>query len=229
MTPLMAAWLAAIVVSTPSPLAPPPAAATACACRAVLVGSACSLANSAGWASITASSGANFCALASCTLSVVAVAITAGGIFAAVAVTVGGIAAAVAITDRRDLLRVGHDGRVAGGEGERGAVLGRVGLHRGPVGHQRGDRADDGRDDQEGDEDHDPLDPAPDRQAGRGEGRVAGLHRLGEARHPRGEGDAEAERQRRQHERDRVVAGVVAGLLQVDHDHHRGDDAADAP
>ena len=31
MTPLIAAWLAAIVLSTPRPLAPPPAAATACA------------------------------------------------------------------------------------------------------------------------------------------------------------------------------------------------------
>src|SRR5580698_3933141 len=98
MTPLMAAWLAAIVPSTPSPLAPPPAAAIACACRVLLLGSACSLVNRAGLASITASSGWNFCAFASCTLYVVAVAITAGGILAAVAVTVGGIAAAVAST-----------------------------------------------------------------------------------------------------------------------------------
>src|ERR1700677_2581411 len=96
MTPLMAAWLAPIVVSTPSPLAPPPAALMACACRVVLDGSAFSLANSVGLASITASSGANFCAFASWTLYVVAVVSTAGGIFAAVAVTVGGIAAAVA-------------------------------------------------------------------------------------------------------------------------------------
>src|SRR6202035_5030728 len=36
MTPLIAALLAAIVESTPTPLAPPPAAATACACRVVL-------------------------------------------------------------------------------------------------------------------------------------------------------------------------------------------------
>src|SRR5579859_815378 len=98
MTPLMAAWLAPIVPSTASPLAPPPATAIACACRALLVGSACSLANRAGWASISASSGANFWAFASCTLSAVAVAITAGGIFAAVAVTLGGMDVAVAIT-----------------------------------------------------------------------------------------------------------------------------------
>ena len=98
MTPSMAAELAPIVVSTASPLAPPPAAAMTCPCRVLLVGAASSLANRAGLASITASSGANFCAFASWTLYLVAVAITAGGILPAVAVTVGGILAAVAST-----------------------------------------------------------------------------------------------------------------------------------
>src|SRR5487761_142340 len=98
MTPLMAAWLAAIVVSTPRPLAPPPAAAMACACRAGLEGAAASLVNRAGWAWITVSSGANFTAFASWVLYVLAVARTVGGIFAAVLVTVGGMAAAVAST-----------------------------------------------------------------------------------------------------------------------------------
>src|SRR3984957_9308870 len=99
MTPLIAAWLAAIVESTLAPLAPPPAAATASACRVVLVGAALILANRAGWAWITVSSGANLTAFASCVLYVVAVASTVGGILAAVAVTVGGMAVAVAITD----------------------------------------------------------------------------------------------------------------------------------
>src|ERR1700728_2350558 len=92
-TPLIAALLAAIAASTPRPLVPPPAAATACACRVVLVGSAFSLANRAGLAWITVSSGANFTAFASWVLYVVAVASTVGGILAAVAVTVGGMAA----------------------------------------------------------------------------------------------------------------------------------------
>ncbi len=48
---------------------------------------------------MTVSSGANFCAFASCVLYVAAVATTAGGIFAAVLVTAGGMAAAVASTD----------------------------------------------------------------------------------------------------------------------------------
>ena len=89
MTPLMAAWLAPIVVSTAIPLAPPPAAATACACRAGLAGLAASLVNRAGWAAITASSGANFWALASCGPSLDAVASTVGGTFWAVATTAG--------------------------------------------------------------------------------------------------------------------------------------------
>ena len=55
--------------------------------------------NSAGWAWITASSGANFCAFASCVASVFTVARTDGGIFCAVARTVGGIDCAVAMTD----------------------------------------------------------------------------------------------------------------------------------
>src|SRR3981081_4502821 len=99
MTPLIAALLAAIVLSTPRPLAPPPPAATACACRVVLVGSAFSLANRAGWAWITVSSGANFTAFASCVLYVVAVASTGGGLWGPWAVPVRRMAAAVAITD----------------------------------------------------------------------------------------------------------------------------------
>ena len=58
----MAAWLAPMVVTAATPLGPPPAAATAWACRALLDGSAFSLVNKAGWAWMTASSGANFCA-----------------------------------------------------------------------------------------------------------------------------------------------------------------------
>ena len=58
-----------------------------------------SLANSAGWAWSTASSGANFCAFASCVAFACAVASTDGGIFCAVARTVGGIDCAVATTD----------------------------------------------------------------------------------------------------------------------------------
>ena len=69
MTPSMAALLALMVVRMPVPLAPPPAAATAWATSfggiAAGLGYAASLANSAGWDWITASSGANFCALAS--------------------------------------------------------------------------------------------------------------------------------------------------------------------
>ena len=57
------------------------------------------MANSAGWAEITASSGANFCAFASCVASARAVARTVGGIFCAVARTFGGIDCAVATTD----------------------------------------------------------------------------------------------------------------------------------
>src|ERR1700722_15520245 len=91
MTPLIAASLAAMVLSTARPLAPPPAAATACACRAGLVGSALSLVNRAWWVSITSNSGANFCAFASWVLYVVAVLSTDAGILAAVAVTVGGM------------------------------------------------------------------------------------------------------------------------------------------
>ena len=52
--------------------------------------------NSAGWAWITASSGANFCAFVSCTVSFFAMAMTSGGIFPAVAMTFGGIFCAVA-------------------------------------------------------------------------------------------------------------------------------------
>src|ERR1700727_796745 len=67
-TPVMAAWLAAIVVRMPRPLAPPPAALITWACSAggIVAGFlyVASLANSAGLAWITASSGANFCALA---------------------------------------------------------------------------------------------------------------------------------------------------------------------
>ena len=57
-----------------------------------------SLVNSAGWAWITLSSGANFCALASCVPSFCAMARTSGGIFCAVAVMFGGIFCAVAMT-----------------------------------------------------------------------------------------------------------------------------------
>src|SRR5579872_607042 len=100
-TPLMAAWLAAMVLRMVIPLAPPPAAATAWACRAAGAlpgGKAASLVNSAGFFWITSSSGANFVALASWVLSAVAVAITDGGIFCAVATTDGGIFCAVATT-----------------------------------------------------------------------------------------------------------------------------------
>src|SRR5579862_6665520 len=99
-TPLMAALLAEIVSSIPRPLAPPPAAVIAWATSAggILAGFvyAASLVNSAGLAWITASSGWNFCALASCVASVCAVARTDGGIFCAVAITFGGIDWAVA-------------------------------------------------------------------------------------------------------------------------------------
>src|SRR5437762_1321768 len=54
--------------------------------------------NSAGWAWITLSSGANFCALASCVASFCTMARTSGGIFCAVAVTFGGIFCAAAMT-----------------------------------------------------------------------------------------------------------------------------------
>src|ERR1700727_1096542 len=94
MTPLMAVSLALIVVSVPMPLAPPPAAATACACRAVLVGSACSLVNKAGCASITASSGANFCAFASWVLYWLGGGGTHGGILAPGAPATGGVGGA---------------------------------------------------------------------------------------------------------------------------------------
>src|ERR1700729_2118630 len=92
MTPVIAAWLAAMVVRMPTPVAPPPAAATAWACSAGGIlpgGNAASLVNSAGLAWMTFSSGANFTALPSCVASVVAVAITAGGIFWAVATMPG--------------------------------------------------------------------------------------------------------------------------------------------
>ena len=130
--------------------------------------------------------------------------------------------------DRRgDLLGGRHDGRVRSGEGQLAAVLGRVGRHGAPVVHQRGDGVDHHRDEQVREEHHDPDDPAPDGQAGGGQRRVAGLHGLGVAGHPRGVGHAEAERQQRQHDRQGVVARVVAGLLQVDHGHDRGYHPAD--
>src|SRR6185437_14310384 len=101
-TPLMASLLFAIVVSTPRPLAPPPAAAIAWATSAggILLGSLylASWVNSAGWAWITWSSVWNFCALASWVASFCAMASTSGGIFCAVAVTFGGIFCAVAMT-----------------------------------------------------------------------------------------------------------------------------------
>src|SRR5882757_11232542 len=82
MTPLMAGPLALIVDRMASPFAPPPAAATAWAASfggmAAGLGYAASLVNRAGLAWITASSGANFCALASCVLYCVAVATTCG-------------------------------------------------------------------------------------------------------------------------------------------------------
>ena len=56
------------------------------------------MANSAGCAWITASSGANFCAFASCVALACAVASTDGGIFCAAASTFGGIDDAVAMT-----------------------------------------------------------------------------------------------------------------------------------
>src|SRR5690349_25112659 len=101
-TPLMAALLAAIVVRVWMPLAPPPAAAIAWPTSAggILLGSLylASWVNSAGWAWITLSSGANFCASASCFASFCAMARTSGGIFCAVAVTFGGIFCAAAMT-----------------------------------------------------------------------------------------------------------------------------------
>src|ERR1700684_4670358 len=82
MTPEMAALLASMVVRIAVPLAPPPAAVTACATSLGGIAAGfvyvASLANSAGLAWITASSGANFPALASWTLYFVAVATTAG-------------------------------------------------------------------------------------------------------------------------------------------------------
>ena len=54
--------------------------------------------NSAGLAWITASSGANFCAFASCVAFAFAVAMTDGGIFCAVAMTDGGVFWAAATT-----------------------------------------------------------------------------------------------------------------------------------
>ena len=54
--------------------------------------------NSAGWAWITASWGANFCAFASWTPSVFTMVRTFGGIFCAEARTFGGIFCAVATT-----------------------------------------------------------------------------------------------------------------------------------
>ena len=128
---------------------------------------------------------------------------------------------------RGDLLSGRHDVRVRGGEGQLAGVLGRVGRHLGAVVHQRGDGVDHQRERQVRGEDHDPDDPAPDGQAGGDERRVAGLHGLGEAGHPRGVGDAQAERQQGQHDRQGVVTGMVARLQQVDHGHHRGQHAAD--
>src|SRR5512142_1562093 len=101
-TPLMAALLFAIVVRTPMPLAPPPAAATAWATSA---GGICagfvylaSWVNSAGWAWITLSSGANFCAFASCVGTFCAMAVTFGGIDVAAAMTLDGTFLAAATT-----------------------------------------------------------------------------------------------------------------------------------
>src|ERR1700733_7885995 len=85
MTPAIAAWLAAIVASSLAPVAPPPRAATACACRALLVGSACSLVNRAGLAWIACSSGANFCAFASWVLYWLGGGGTDGGVLASAA------------------------------------------------------------------------------------------------------------------------------------------------
>src|SRR5215469_8576096 len=102
-TPAMAALLAEIVVRIFMPLAPPPAALIAWAASAggIVAGFwyVASLANSAGLAWITASSGANFCAFASCVAFACAVATTDGGIDCAAARTVGGIDCAVATTD----------------------------------------------------------------------------------------------------------------------------------
>src|SRR5690242_19436840 len=98
----MAALLAAIVVRTFRPLAPTPAAAMAWLTSAGGIEAGllylASWVNRAGWAWITASSGANLCALASCALSFCAMASTSGGIYCAVAVTFGGIFCAVAMT-----------------------------------------------------------------------------------------------------------------------------------
>src|ERR1700722_15106494 len=78
----MAGPLALMGARMASPFAPPPAAATAWAASfggmAAGFGEVASLANRAGLAWITASSGANFCALASCVLYRVAVATTCG-------------------------------------------------------------------------------------------------------------------------------------------------------
>src|ERR1700690_86301 len=93
MTPVMAALLALMVDRTARPLAPPPAlSAWATRLGGIVAGFlyVASLANSAGLALITASSGANFTAFASCVASVFAVARTDGGIFCAVAMTDGG-------------------------------------------------------------------------------------------------------------------------------------------
>src|SRR6516165_8353286 len=81
-TPLIAALLVLITVRIWTPVAPPPAAATACAASfggtAAGVGQVASLVNRTGLAWITASSGANFFALAICAWSLVAMATIRG-------------------------------------------------------------------------------------------------------------------------------------------------------
>src|ERR1700733_11377845 len=79
-TPLMAAWLAAMVVRTAIPFAPPPAAATAWACRAAGAlpgGKAASLVNSGGiFPAVAMTDGGIFCAVATTSAWVVANAIS---------------------------------------------------------------------------------------------------------------------------------------------------------
>src|ERR1700733_7774812 len=81
-TELIAAWLAEIVVSTASPLAPPPAAAIAwlTSLGGIVAGFVylASWVNSAGFAWMTASSGGDFVAAAICAWYLVAVATIAG-------------------------------------------------------------------------------------------------------------------------------------------------------
>ncbi len=98
----------------------------------------------------------------------------------------------------------------------------------GAVVHQRGHRGHHDRHERGRDRDHDPDDPAPDREPGGGRGRVVGLDRLGVARHPRGVGEAAEHPDPDEHPGEGVVAGRRVGRQQGEHQGEDGRaDAAD--